>query len=233
MLERDDAGETEIVERAGYKVLHSSAYKTPLWVCERYTEASLESVYDRAGLTFDADPELTGDKAIASDYSGIKALNIDTGHMAPAEAHSATEEAIIDTFYLSNAVPQNATLNRGKWARVEACTRATTPEDGVLWVVSGPIFKPRNDGMPRHIGNRVRVPSHVWKVAVRQQSDGELDAWAVLFPNNASVKGTRYAEYRVSVDEIEELAGLDLLPRMPDGREGGLESAEAPYPCAK
>ena len=56
-------------------------------------------------------------RATLADYRGN---GFDRGHMAPAADHRSSQEAMADTFYLSNMCPQCPQLNRGYWAMLES-----------------------------------------------------------------------------------------------------------------
>jgi len=47
----------------------------------------------------------------------------DRGHMVPAADQTFSQEAMNETFYLSNICPQNAHLNRVYWSKIEKSIR--------------------------------------------------------------------------------------------------------------
>ncbi|MEJ1619784.1 DNA/RNA non-specific endonuclease, partial [Escherichia coli] len=65
------------------------------------------------------------------------------GHMAPAGDNKSSEQAMAETFYLSNIVPQNYENNAGFWNRLEMYCRELTERFSDVWVVSGPLMKPQ------------------------------------------------------------------------------------------
>lgn len=222
-------GKSEYVHRLGYDLLHSAERKTPFWVCERYTRKSLVGNYDRGSVKFEADPELQLAKAEIGDYDDRTAKKLQIGHMAPAASHASSNQTMIDTFYLSNAVPQNVSLNQGRWARIEECARNLTPVAGYTWVISGPAYSA--DGTARYLGDGVAVPDFVWKIVMLETREGELSSWAVLFPN-AKLEN-EWTSYVVSIDEIEQASGLDFFSEMDDESEVALEGATDVPVCPK
>ena len=224
-------GPTEHIARDGYELLHSPVFKGPFWVCEKYTRASLVSRYDRHGLDFDPDPLLRLDHATDADYRDRTAYGFHIGHMAPAAAHSSTSARIADTFYYSNAIPQNSSLNSGMWANVEACARDSLPVNGVAWVITGPAYAPEPGEYLTYIGDFLHVPTHVWKVVVMQDEGGALTSWAIIVPNEKLPQGYRYETYQRSIDQVERITGFDLLPDLLDQAEKGLERKVPAYPC--
>lgn len=237
-----DFGPTETVARAGYRLLHSADLKTPYWVCETYTARSLRSVYDRGGLKFSADPTLQLAHAVPADYKGSskymtrrgRDFPIHIGHMAPAAAHASTAQRMIDTFYLSNAVPQHAAMNGGQWARLEACARTTGPVSGPKWVISGPMIYTEADVREITvdvIGNGVVVPTHTWKILVYRSPDGELKAWAAVMPNGPLPEGSQLQDFVASIDEIEDATGFNFLPELEVVEQRALERTRHPISC--
>ena len=236
-----DFGATERVVRAGYALLHSADLKTPYWVCETYTTRSLQKNVERAGLSFKADPSLQQARAVPADYAGSSQhrtraglFPIDIGHMAPAEAHSSSESRIADTFYLSNAVPQHRAMNRGQWARLEACARTTGPVRGAKWVISGPMIYTERDVQfitVDTLGDGVVIPTHTWKILVYRTPAGELRAWAAVMPNQVLPENSQLDDFVASIDAIEDATGFDVLPDLETREQAALERVAHPIQC--
>lgn len=236
-----DFGVTERVVRAGYALLHSADLKTPYWVCETYTTRSLQKNVERAGLSFKADPALQQARAVTADYAGSSQHHtraglfpIDIGHMAPAEAHSSSESRIADTFYLSNAVPQHRAMNRGQWARLEACARTTGPVRGAKWVISGPMIYTERDVQfitVDTLGDGVVIPTHTWKILAYRTPAGELRAWAAVMPNQVLPENSQLDDFVVSIDAIEDATGFDFLPDLETREQAALERLAHPIQC--
>lgn len=222
---------TELIRRRGYSLLHSSVFKGPHWVCEAYTSQSLVSRHDRAGHDFEADPDLELARATKADYVDRTSYGFQIGHMAPAEAHSSTQQTLADTFYLSNAVPQSAPMNGGMWARIEDCARESLPNGGLAWVITGPIYTPDAGNPYTYIGDKVFVPTFLWKVVVMQDNGGRLSSWALIVPNERLPTGYRYNDYAYPIDFVEEVTHLNLLPELASSTQRSLEAKEAPYSC--
>lgn len=230
---KNDIGPTEYVSRVGYELLHSAVFKGPYWVCESYTRRSLVSLYDRAGLDFSEDPQIKLDHATKSDYRDRTDYGFHIGHMAPAEAHTSTSQRLLDTFYYSNAVPQNSSLNGGMWAQVELCARDSTPSGGRAWVITGPAYAPEQDEALTYIGDHLYVPTHVWKIVIAKEPSGLMLAWAIMAPNRTLPEGYKYSDYAVSIDEIEQATGFDFFSEMPAADQKPLESTTHRFPCRK
>lgn len=128
------------------------------------------------------------------------------------------------SFYLSNAVPQDGSLNRGPWRLIEELIRDTARRDDVaaVWVVTGPAWLPSEDSDSLEIATvgqrRVWVPTHVWKAALWFEND-EPRSTAFLCENSSE----SIAE-PITVDELEATIGIDLWPDLAGEIEQRAES---------
>ena len=186
-----------------FAVLTSTTSKAPIFVIERLSSALLNDAKDEERTNnFYADPRLPrGARAELSDYRGS---GLDRGHLANA-ADQPDQQSMIQSFALSNMVPQDPYSNRkGAWFKAEMDTRKYARRArGDVFVYSGPLFR----GDIRTIGaNRVWVPSHLFKL-VYDASSGR--AWAHIVENSADGRLGQPMGY----PEFVQQTGLDLLPR--------------------
>jgi endonuclease G len=54
--------------------------------------------------------------------------------------------------------------------------------------------------------------------------------YAIIIPNTTDVKGTKWFQYMVSVDEVERQTGYDFLRDVPDDVENVIEARVATPP---
>jgi len=219
----DDTADHQIRQFYGYTICYRESYEQPEWAAYTLTPEKLEKNASR-GDNFRPDPEITTGSAELADYRGS---GYDRGHLAPAADMAYNSEAMSDSFYLSNMSPQTGSFNRGIWAQAEAYVRATAADYDVTYVVTGPVLDKSTDDFGSIGINKVAVPEYYYKVALfvrnPESENPEMDVWAILIPN---AKGEDVLEsYRVSVDEIEEVTGLDLFYTMEDSMETMLESS--------
>lgn len=172
---------------------------TPIWVAERLTRENVRAArqLDRTGEFFEDGNVPSADRASLDDYRGS---GFDRGHMAPS-GDMPTQAAQQESFSLANIVPQDEVLNRYLWAKVESAVRDLAVREGVVFVVTGPIFD-RASGEERGAG-RVRVPSGVFK-AVLVPGKGA----AAYVAENDDTPELRY----VSLGQLQDLAGVDAFP---------------------
>lgn len=187
--------------RTGFAVGHDPRARTPAWVIERLGLSSLNGVVSRTD-NFRADPDLApGRRAELDDYSGS---GYDRGHMAAAGNLTWSNQAMTESFYLSNIAPQNPTLNRGAWARLEESIRTWVLERTDLVVITGPVFGSQDQTVGR---SPVRVPQAFYKIVF---DPVRREAVAFVYPNNPP--GTADpAAFRVPIEQIEIMTGLRFL----------------------
>lgn len=190
-----------ILEKTAITLSYNPSYKQSSWVFYPLGEEQLQDCYDRPS-NFRADPELArGDRAELADY---KNSGYDRGHLSPAGDNKWNDEAMSESFLLSNISPQPAKFNRGLWSRLETLVRAWA-SGSALWVTTGPVL----EGGLETIGDgAVAVPNYFYKVLARQDGSGAI---ALLLPNDADQS---LASYAVSVDELENFTRLDFLKGM-------------------
>ena len=152
---------------------------------------------------FRPDPSAPGSPSLA-DYRGS---GYDRGHLCPAADMKINDEAMSETFYLSNMSPQTPAFNRGAWAKLEALVRSYIRDrSDTLYVVTGPVFQ----GDKGNIGkNKITVPSFYYK-AVYCPKRGMT---AFLMPNRKVDEPL--TAWVVSVDLVETLTDIDFFPHLP------------------
>jgi len=146
---REEERNTFIVCHTKYVLSHNSATKTPDWVLEYVTKSQLGK-NTRPQLKFQPDPNLPEDKrAVDNDYLSSK---FDRGHQAPSADFSGDPDWMVESFYLSNIVPQvGAGFNRGIWKNLEDLVRDLITEyRGELYIITGPVY-------PDQSGKRITI----------------------------------------------------------------------------
>lgn len=224
-----------------YILGHNRKTRTPDWVVEHLTKKLVRKVHSRPSKKFRTEPSLPDDVAGAAtaDYEGGLELGIDIGHQAPSEDYSSSKRLMEDTFFFSNAVPQDANFNRGVWRSLETRVRKLAANRGEIYVITGPVnlAKPvKIDGDVEGCGTsfklkkpdrkavgNVRVPAALYKI-IYDPKQGFFDAArlnAFLLPNvnHSKLKDTSSTpaylqRYRVRLETIETLTGLNFLPEL-------------------
>lgn len=216
-LEIPNGGTGEIIQHTGYTLSYSEEYEVPEWVAYELTRDEVINQAVERKDNFREDKAISTGSATLSDY---KKSGYDRGHMAPAADFRWSFDAMNDTFYLSNMCPQTHAFNAGIWSDLEEAIRSIAYEDECIYVVTGPVL---TDGPYDTIGeNEVAVPKTFYKV-VLDYTPPTIKAIGFIMPHENSKEPLSY--FAVTVDEVEELTGLDFFPLLPDNEEERLESS--------
>lgn len=153
--------------------------------------------------------------------SGYGARGYDRGHMLPQASRYNNYEPNRMTYYGTNMMPQNSTLNQNIWATLEGKVRGWGGMNryDTLYVVTGTHFA--NSKTISNANGPISVPSHCWKVLLRQRGDlnkpiselsaDELKAIGFLFTNDDAGAATSISSAVRSVKEIEDLTGFKFF----------------------
>ncbi|NIJ45138.1 DNA/RNA endonuclease G (NUC1) [Wenyingzhuangia heitensis] len=203
----------QIIHHSFYTLSYVEKYEQPEWVAYKLIPQYLVKKVERRNR-FKIDRAVKTGSATLTDYKGS---GYDRGHLAPAGAMSFSSVAMEDSFYMSNMSPQVPGFNRGIWKSLESKVRYWTSSSDSLYVVSGPILK----NISKTIGeNKVGVPNYYYKVIVKFKNN-KTQACAFLLPNKKSNK--KLNDYLCTIDEIEELSGIDFNVNFPNSLENELE----------
>ena len=152
---------------------------------------------------------------------GYGAWGYDRGHMLPQASRYNNYEPNRMTYYGTNMMPQNSTLNQNIWASLEGKVRGWggLQTYDTLYVVTGAAFK--STKTIDNANGPIAVPSHCWKVLLRQRGNqnrqisqfkaDELKAIGFVFTNDDAGDATSIESAVRSVKEIEELTGFKFF----------------------
>ncbi|XP_041041156.1 nuclease EXOG, mitochondrial-like [Carcharodon carcharias] len=214
-----------------YCTNHVSSYdqakRTPRWVLEHITKEKVQGTADRKHCKFKPDPSVPAlFSATNEDY---RSSGWSRGHMAPAGNNKFSLQAMAETFYLSNIVPQNYENNAGFWNRLEMYCRELTQRYENVWVISGPLTLPTSgsDGKKtvayQVIGeSEVAVPTHLYKVILAQKSSelsGLMALGAFVVPNSPIGFDHQLSEYQVDLQDLEKMSGVTFFPALDKARQ--------------
>jgi len=155
-----------------------------------------------------------------------KSNGYDRGHIVASADRQRTVEANSQTFYLSNMQPQlNAFNAQGIWYELENRVRNTYNKDSfrdTLFVVKGGTIDNGNFTMVR----KIPAPNYFFMALLRKRNNitanggyAAVGFWMKHEPNT----DTTFKNYAVSIDELEELTGIDFFCNLPDEIEKAVE----------
>ena len=205
---------TLIIRREHYALSYLEKHEQAEWVAYELTAEEVAGNTERTD-DFREDPEVTTGSATLKDYyrSGY-----DRGHLAPAGDMKFSEDAMSESFFMSNMSPQKPSFNRGIWRKLESEVREQAVENGRLFVVTGPVFGEQ----VKKIGESgVSIPKAYYKVLL-DYTEPEVKAIAFLLANKGSKKDVY--DFAVTIDSVEAVTSIDFFPALPDLEENMLES---------
>lgn len=204
-----------VLKREGYTVSYNPTTLQPNYVCWALNAYRLDG--DAKRTSFSEDPELSDE--VRSRLDDYKYSGFSRGHMCPAADNKWSQEAMDQSFLLSNICPQTQTLNGGDWEDLESACRRWAADEGVtLYIACGPIFE---GAKHRKLHKRVVVPEKFFKT-VMCLDKGRERGIAFVYSNNTESHPMSY--YVCTIDSVEQLTGYDLYHTVSKSTQDKLEA---------
>ena len=210
-----DERSDRVITHKGFTLSYNYDWKIPNWVAYELTNIEVKGEVPRYDK-FKPDPMVP--QNVSAHTNDYKHSGYDRGHMAPAADMKWDEQAMRESFYLSNICPQNPNLNGGVWKDLEEQVRELASQKGKIFVICGPIV---NDTSKTIGENKVVVPQAFFKVLL-QEENNELYTIGFVYENISGRKPM--STYAMTVDEVEELTNIDFFPSLPNKIEKKVEA---------
>ena len=201
------------------------------WVAFRFDGNTRAQSVGRSDEPFMDDPSLSSTLHIG--YKGF-GPGYDRGHLCASADRLYDRTANEQTFYMSNMSPQLSSFNQGYWvtleSQVQKLGRSKTFSD-TLYVVKGGTIKEGQikSYITRKNGNKVAVPKYYY-MALLKVKNGVYHSIAFWMEHkeygysyNNKVPLSEIMNHAVSVNELEQLTGIDFFPNLPDATEEKVE----------
>lgn len=205
----------QVVHHDNYSLSYSEPHEQAEWVAYELKKSHLSNTNFKR-------PYFEIDKAVktkAAHWRNYKKSGYTRGHLCPAGDRRFSKAAHDETFLTSNVSPQTQEFNAGIWNRLEQKVRYWARKNDGVFVVTGGILK----GKMKTIGNEdVAVPNQFYKI-VLDNTNGKIKVIAFLVPHKDSNKPLY--EFVTSVDNIEQLTGIDFFPELNDAVENKVEAS--------
>lgn len=201
--------------------------RNPYWIIEHITKDSIKSTQgvDRKKSVFKEDESIP--LKFRNRLRDYFRSGYDRGHQAPAANAKYLQDAMDETFYLTNISPQIGDgFNRDYWAHFEDFARRLTKDYDGVRIMTGPLFLPKSSpenpnkykveyeviGSPPNIA----VPTHFFKLIVGERNNSkDIAVGAFVLPNEQIDNNTPLTKFQVPVDALERSSGLELLHKVP------------------
>lgn len=215
-------GTNDLIIRDVYAMSSNDDRKLADWVAYRLT---IHEVDGDLGLdrNWKSDEWLDEDETLeASDYKGAHAAHgYQRGHQAPLGSFKNSLHAS-QTNFLSNISPQLGGLNMGPWAKLEDDERELVRAGNTVFVMTGPLYEREMPPLP-NADESHEVPSAYWKVVIVPTGSRGFEHAAFIMDQNSD-RGDDVLSKVVTIDEVEDRSGLDLLWELDDSEENSVEA---------
>ncbi|MEM6397124.1 MAG: DNA/RNA non-specific endonuclease [Bacteroidota bacterium] len=211
-------GTGQIVHHQGFSLSYDDDWEQAEWTAHILTGSQLRKPWNRREDNWRKDSKVQGGTATTYDYRGS---GYDRGHLVPFADMAWNAEWADETFMMSNISPQARQFNQGIWRELEEVTRDWAKKFGRLYVITGPVMTRDPKG---EIGRdtKVAIPAAYFKVLLDLE-DPEQKGIGFILPNQVSYDPL--FEYAASIDEVEELTGLNFFGELlPSELENQLEA---------
>ena len=160
------------------------------------------------------------------------------GHQIPNADRKVSATMNSQTYYVTNSTPQmQKGFNSAIWSSLETAVRNALPATDTMYVATGAAFSKVGESkavtwiLPRDETDPDRtcpVPNYYWKVLlkVKRDSGGNVTSASTVgfWFEHKAYTGVSYADYAVSVDQIEQWTGFDFFVNVPDAVEAAAEA---------
>ena len=156
------------------------------------------------------------------------------GHMIPNASRNGNETMQLQTFYVTNSVPQiQDSFNGGIWQNLEAVLQSIAKSEEI-YIVTGVAFNKVGESKEvtyttaKNDTKSVPVPNYFYKVVLKVNKNGSTvtGASAIGFWFEHKTYSDSYTNYAVSVDQIEAWTGFDFFVNLADTMEKSAEVNE-------
>ena len=220
-------------DRVNYAVEWDCDLKSQRWSCYQMHQGYTGS-YSRVvdGYMNDTKNLAPGDY-YETDY--IYRSGFQHGHICPNADRKYTYDANYQTFYMTNMQPQYAQFNgyeganEGLWLRLENKVRDWTPrsQHDTLYVCKGGTIDGEDKIISRLQGKLI-VPRYFFMAILLKNSNGYRAIGFYMEQKQQWATNDNLTDYAVTIDQLEELTGIDFFCNLPDKTENDVESRYVP-----
>lgn len=211
----------QLIKYRYYALSYSSQHQNAEWVAYELRGARLDLAYRKERKNFKSDPNIRTE-ASSLDYANS---GYDRGHLVPAHDMDFSEQAIEESFYMTNVSPQAPDFNRGIWKRLEERVRTWAKKEQRLYIITGPLLRSNVDAANRINGNGPTIPRGFYKIVLDYEGP-QKKAIAFMFKNKEIQQPLE--NFVTTIDRVEAYTDLDFFPDLTEEEQAILEATTNP-----
>ncbi len=215
-----------------YSMEYDKSKKHARWVAFKFYNVTGQTTWNRnyweqtewGDDPWQSDPSIpVADQRVQADF-GRKGY--ERGHICASSDRLYSKDSNEQTFYYSNMSPQKNYFNAGIWSdlegKVRTWGRSNTFRD-TLYVVKGGTID-REDQVWTYInGDRSKPVPKYYYMALLCKKGNTYKAIGFWLDQSTTAK-PELSDCAKSIDELEELTGLDFFHNLPDNLENAVEA---------
>lgn len=220
-------------EKRNYTVFYDTEMMTPLWTAYPLNSSHMGNTERPKDWSYNPDiDEKSQIKVCDGSYTAYSGYS--RGHMCPNASRNGNKTMQLQTFYVTNQVPQvQDSFNSGVWSALEGEVQKLAKNEEIF-VTTGVSFHKGNEtpqiqyiSPEKHPDQRVPIPPYFYKLVLRVKyvaaSVTDASCTAFWFENRAYTQD-QFHNYSCSVDQVEEWTGFDFFVNLPDEIENAAEA---------
>jgi endonuclease G len=157
------------------------------------------------------------------------------GHMIPNGSRNGISGMQLQTFHVTNSVPQRQDKFNGTiWSDLEGAVRSVAKSEEIYVVTGVALNKVGETKTVKYVSpkdnssQRCAIPNYFYKVILKVNYSGSTVTSASTigfwFEHQDYSNSDEYTQYAMSVDQIESWTGFDFFVNLPDNVENDAEA---------
>lgn len=219
--------------KRNYTVFYDTEMMTPLWTAYPLNSSHMGNTERPKDWYYNPDiDEKFQIKVCDGSYTAYSGYS--RGHMCPNASRDGNRTMQLQTFYVTNQVPQvQDSFNSGIWSTLEGEVQKLANKEEIF-VTTGVSFHKGNEtpqiqyiSPKKHPDQQVPIPPYFYKLVLRVKyvaaSVTDASCIAFWFENRAYIQD-KFHNHSCSVDQVEEWTGFDFFVNLPDEIENVAEA---------
>ena len=220
-------------EKRNYTVFYDTEMMAPLWTAYPLNSNYMGNTERPKDWYYNPDiDEKFQIKVCDGSYTAYSGYS--RGHMCPNASRDGNRTMQLQTFYVTNQVPQvQDSFNSGIWSTLEGEVQKLANKEEIF-VTTGVSFHKGNEtpqiqyiSPKKHPDQQVPIPPYFYKLVLRVKyvaaSVTDASCIAFWFENRAYIQD-KFHNHSCSVDQVEEWTGFDFFVNLPDEIENIAEA---------